>query len=474
MGRDPVDDWLNAQVEPLAPPPGRFERIRRQARRRKARRAGASAVGAAIVLAAALTVPRVATSLQSHTSPPSRPVAIGTPSVSAQPRPTGTGSDSPSSKSSRKLAPPTSGLSAAGSGDPVPQNFQPTSVTFVGAIGAVIGQAGTQGHCATAYCTSLAGTSNYGSTWYGVSAPVTGGPEGSSGVSQIRFLNTSDGWAFGPQLWVTHDGGRNWTQEDTDGMRVTDLETAGNRAFALFATCTGSGPDYAAACTAFSLYTSTAGSDQWQPAAGPVSGLGPAGSGLAASASLVLTESQGYLLAPSGELLSGPLTGGAWTVASKQEPCLPGAPLPDGQPEGALLAADASELVLVCASGTDNATDSQTKTVLESSDNGVSWSAPRSVGPAGIATSVATQGQGSLVVLATDAGIYLSGNGGNSWDLVQGSPAGATAGAGGFSYIGMTSPLDGVALPADPLLHEVYITTDGGRNWQAHAVASPS
>jgi hypothetical protein len=37
----------------------------------------------------------------------------------------------------------------------------------------------------------------------------------------------------------------------------------------------------------------------------------------------------------------------------------------------------------------------------------------------------------------------------------------------------MTSQADGVALPADPGLHEVFITTDGGATWQPHAVSAP-
>jgi hypothetical protein len=37
----------------------------------------------------------------------------------------------------------------------------------------------------------------------------------------------------------------------------------------------------------------------------------------------------------------------------------------------------------------------------------------------------------------------------------------------------MTSQLDGVALPADPGLNEVFITTDGGSSWQPHLVSSP-
>jgi hypothetical protein len=478
--RDPVDDWLNTEVEPLAPPPATFERIRHRARRRKVSRVVMSAAGVVIVVAAAVAVPQIAATLQSHNGRAGRPVAAGPPPASARPGVTGRAGGSPYATSSSPVTASGSSLSPEGSGNPVPANFRPTSVTFVSAhIGAVIGQAGTPGHCATAYCTSLAGTSDYGTSWYGVSAPLTGAPDGSQGVGQIRFLNTSDGWAFGPQLWVTDDGGASWTQEDTGGMRVTDLETAGDRAFALFAKCTGSGTDFGAHCTSFSLYTSRAGSNQWQQVSGPVSGLRlpQTAAAQAASASLVLTggpaSGTGYLLAPSGQLLSGPLTGAAWTEAGEQEPCQPGAPGPDGQPAGALLAADSSELVLVCASATDAATDSQTKSVSESSDNGVTWSAPESASPGGIAASVATQEQGSLVVLATDAGIYLSTDSGGNWQLAQASPGGAAAGETGFSYVGMTSPLDGVALPADPALHEVFITTDGGRSWRPHAVSAP-
>jgi hypothetical protein len=473
--RDRIDDWLSAEVEPLSPPPGTFDQIRQRARRRKTGRAVMSAAGIVVVIAAAVTVPQIAGTLQSHGSRPAQPVAAGTPPASVRPTITGTGGGSPNSRSSTKVTPAGSALSAAGSGNPVPPNFQPTSVTFVGpGIGAVIGQAGTPGHCATAYCTSLAGTSDYGTAWYGVSAPLTGAPDGASGVGQIRFLNTSYGWAFGPQLWATTDGGATWTRQDTHGMRVTDLETVGGRAFALFATCTGRGSAFAAHCTAFSLYTSLAGSGQWRPVPGPVSGLASqAGSTQGVSASLVLTggptSGTGYLLAPSGELLSGPLTGAAWSVASSQEQCLPGTPGPDGQPTGALLAADSAELVLVCTSATGVTTGSQTKSVAESSDNGATWSAAQPADVTGVATSVAIQGS-SLTVLATGTGLYLS-TGGGTWHLAQASPGGAAAGEGGFSYVGMTSPSDGVALPADASLHEVFITTDGGRTWQAHPVS---
>jgi hypothetical protein len=77
------------------------------------------------------------------------------------------------------------------------------------------------------------------------------------------------------------------------------------------------------------------------------------------------------------------------------------------------------------------------------------------------------------VLLATDAGLFRSTDGGGTWQQTQASPGGAAAGEHGFSYVGMTSPLDGVALPADAGLHEVFITTNGGLTWRAHAVSSP-
>lgn len=473
--RDPLDDWLAARVEPLPPPPGTFDRIRRQARRKKAGRALMSGAGAAIVIAAALAAPGIVSSLRGQSAGQSRPTAQGTGAFLHSPR---GGKAGPNSKSSSPIRPSASTLSN-GRGNP-PPDFRPTSVTFVGPhTGAIIGQAGPP--CATRYCTSLAGTSDYGGSWYGVNAPLTGAPDGSTGVGQIRFLNFHDGWAFGPALWVTHNGGATWVSEDTSGQRVIDLETAGNRAFALLATCTGTGAQYASGCTDVSLYSSPSGSDQWTPVPGPTAGLNalPA-QAQPFPASLVLTASVGYLLAPSGELLSGPLTGSAWTVASPAVPCQPGPPgsaghpvaaLPTGLLPGALLAADSAGLVLVCAgeTGAAPAGSSQSSSVYVSSDGGTQWSAAGAPPAAGNALALAAQ-PGGLLLLATDAGIYRSGNGGGSWQLAQGSPAGAASGQSGFSYVGMTSMRSGVALPADPGLHEVFTSSDGGLTWQADPV----
>ena len=484
--RDDIDSWLDADVQPLPPAPGTFERLARQARRRKARRAIASAAGAAVIVAGLAITPRVAGTLLHH--PPSQApdsVAAGQTSPagrSASPTPP---KPHPSRgttavHSATPVPTPVSSLSPAGSGAPVPANFQPTSVTFIGThTGAVIGQAGTPGNCGgpvAADCTSLAGTSDYGQTWYGVSAPVTGAPDGPAGVSELRFLDAHDGWAFGPELWVTHDGGGTWTQENTRGLRVTGLETAGNLAFALFARCADGGADFAAHCTSFRLMSSSAASGGWSRVPGATSDLSlpPNMAGQPASASLVLAAGPvtnpaagtGYLLAPSGTVLSGPLTGAPWTVAG-QVPCRSAVTPPAGPPAPAVLAAGSNELFAACTSAA--AGGGYVKTVYASADGGKTWPQAGAVHGPGIATSLAAA-QGNLVVLATTTCIDASTDGGSTWQQVYGSPQGAAPGRHGFSYIGMTDQQHGVAVPADPSLHEVFTTVNGGKTWRPSVI----
>lgn len=450
--RDELDTWMRAQIQPLPPPPGTFELIRTRARRRKMTRAAAAAAGAAAVIAVVATVPRlVITQLNLGPGPAQSGAQVGqtssagshhhrpAPPVTAQPTP--------------DTGPPSTAPPAA------PPNFAATSVTFVGtATGYVLGQAGYPGHCGPPkpfICTSLAGTDDGGRTWHGVSAPVTGAATGPNGVSQIRFYNTSDGWAFGPQLWATHNGGHSWQRIGTGGRRVTALETAGQRVFAVWADCAGTGANWAAGCTGQALYSATPGSNRWSPVPGAAADSGL--SGTASAATLVLTGSRGYLLPPDGMLVSGPVDlASGWTqAASSAVPCLPGAAQADGQPAGALLAATTSNgLVLVCPD------DAAGRAVYTSSDAGQTWQKGGTAPAAGTATSVAGTSTGAIV-LATTAGIEVSRDGGATWTAAQG-----TLPAGGFSYVGMTTPDQGVAVPADPSVHAVWLTYDGGATWR--------
>ena len=77
-------------------------------------------------------------------------------------------------------------------------------------------------------------TDDGGRTWRKTGAPpveISSG-EGGSGVSQIRFADRSNGFVFGPRLFVTHDGARSWAEGDVAG-RVRELEAVGASVWAL-------------------------------------------------------------------------------------------------------------------------------------------------------------------------------------------------------------------------------------------------
>jgi hypothetical protein len=459
---DDVDDWLSKRIEPLPPPSGTFELIKRRARRRKYRKLAITATSAALIVAAAVTVPQVV-NLPVLSPNPTSSVAAGQSSPVTT---TVTGRGRPESSSAASLPRST----ALG---PVPVNFKPMSVTFVGTdTGWVIGQAGVPGHCATPVCTSVARTNDAGKTWTGGPAPRVGGPDGATGVSKVRFLNLADGWAFGPGLFATHDGGQTWVQVDTHGLRVTALETVGQRVFAVFAACTGSGPDYAAQCTNFTLYSSPAAGQDWAP-------VGPATTGLTDGAaseatSLALTGSRGYLLGPGGALYAGPVDGTAsWQRAgSLVSGCAVGTAQTDGQPAGALLGAvNASELILACvsdSSGASPAVSKQQKLIFSSTNGGVSWLQMSTAPAAGVAYWLAASPSES-VILGTDQGIDVLPTGETSW---QTATLNGAEPAGGFGYVGMTTAKQGIALPANPASGTVWFTFDGGQSWAPSDVAS--
>jgi hypothetical protein len=462
--RDQIDAWLEREITPLMPRDGSLQRIRRTARRRKTTQAVVTAAGCAVVIAAAIVVPQLGGAF-SHPGAGNKLSAQAGRSPSASVLPTGRSVTPETSRATPMKSGGRSRLSATTSGYLPPVSFQPTSVTFAPTgtgqvVGAVIGQAGNASNpCATQYCTSLAGTSNYGTSWYGVSAPLADKPNGATGVSQLRFTNLKDGWAFGPALWYTTAGGWPWYRVNTHGMRVIALEAAGSRAFAIFARCTGTGPDYASSCTSFSLYTSVAGSAIWTAVQVP-GAYRQMSTAIPSSASLTVVGSTGYLLAPSGQLLRGPVAGGSWTLAG-QAPCLPGKAQAGGLPAGAQLAAWPA-LVLAC----DGTTSTGYQTTIYSSATGASWTRAGVLHTAGAATSLASTPFGQLV-LATTAGIYFSADHGATWRTatVQQQPP------GGFSYVGMTNKTQGVAVPATTTLGEVFVTTDGGRTWYPSPIA---
>jgi hypothetical protein len=486
---DPLDRWLNQQVRPLPPPPGTFELITKRARRRKVRKTLISVASAAAVAAAVGIAVPLSTTMRLSTTSTKANLAAGTPT-----------SPSPH-KSQSALAPATSRATKPAAGKPtasspasqgqatngyLPPNFQPTSVTWDStSTGWILGPAGTPGKCANAnpdICTSVARTGDGGQTWHGLPAPPT------TGVTGLRFLNATYGWAFGPQLWATDNGGAQWHEVNTGGLAVTDLETVNDRAYALFAMCStpanGTGTSIAD-CTSYTLETTTAGSDAWTPVSGVPANLTSGASRGAAVIQLAdatqTTPATGYLIAPDGTLYAGPVNGGSWHSVSTV-PCspssVPGGVLANGQPLDVMLApmgaapSGAARLALVCSLPRD---PQGYATVAYVSDNGgANWTEQTDVGTSGTAwlgqaqslTAIGTGG--GTLVLATSAGIYRLSLGTTQWR--QASVSGLTAGQGGFSYVGMTSATQGIALQSGQT--QIWMTTDGGQTWQSRPIQS--
>jgi len=485
--RDPLDRWLDEPVRLLHPPPGTFERISKRAHRRKVRRTVVTAVSAAVAAAVAVAVP-VGLALHLGGSPAHGSMVAGssTPTPSASRGP-GTRTPTPGQPSHRatptgSVTPPAAPSAGASTGTPVtgpvPPNFTPSSVTWDSATtGWVIGQAGTPGTCANAdpyICTSVARTDDSGKTWQGLHAPDTSGPSGRAGVGGMRFLNRTYGWAFGPQLWATTDGGQTWQQENTGGLAVTDLETVNGRAYALFGSChppasTGTmGTD----CTSYTLKTTTAGSDNWTAVSGVPAGLS-LGGGRATSAVIELTGTTGYLVAPDGVLYSGPVDGSAWQRVSALR-CEPGPASSDGLPRRLMLApagytpAGGTRLAVVCVSPATGS--GQSVDVWLSNDGGATWASagPSGASGLGVPASLTATTAGTLI-LATSTGIYTLPLGGSAWQAATlPDPSGKTD---GFSYVGMTTALQGVALGGDPALHAIWMTADGGQTWSVVPVS---
>jgi hypothetical protein len=486
---DPLDRWLNQQVQPLPPPPGTFELITKRARHRKIRKAVLSVASAAVVAAAiGVAVPLSTTLHLTTTSAGTNVSAEGsvTPAPAGSQSVPGHTAQEPDSAAASSQAGP-GAASAGASRSYLPPNYVPSSVTWDStSTGWVMGPAGTPGRCANKnpdICTSVARTDDGGQTWQGLPAPDTGGPETSTGVTGLRFLNASYGWAFGPELWATDNGAENWHKVDTGGSAVTDLETTDGRAYALFGDCDATG-DTIAECTSYTLKTARAGSGTWAPVAGVPSGLS-LGTGQRGSAVIELNgaagkePATGYLVAPDGTLYAGPLDGTAWHEVVKL-PCTPGTANSDGLPSGLMLTADGTtaagttRLALVCSQVATGDTS-----LYLSTDNGTTWAQQtnvKSTPATSVPQSLTALPDGTLILAAipgggqSGGGIYLLSPGATQWRAATLSdPSGKTF---GFSYVGMTSATQGVALGGDPDLNAIWMTADGGVTWQVRQIKS--
>ena len=222
------------------------------------------------------------------------------------------------------------------SGGPIPADFQPASATFASADdGWLLGTA----TCAAAPCAAIVRTTDGGRTWASIPAPkaaFAAGGSGTSGVSGLRFADALDGWAFGPDLWATHDGGTTWRRVTLPGLsadgQVMTLETAAGAVHAVYFDGSAAG--------LLTIATSPAGTDAWAVSPTTVE----LGAGPVPHPQLVLHGTAGWLVEVDRVVVAGArLVAGAW------EPWQP--PCATVAGPATLAAASASDLVVACDEG---------------------------------------------------------------------------------------------------------------------------
>ncbi|HEY6525749.1 MAG TPA: hypothetical protein VIY10_18345 [Solirubrobacteraceae bacterium] len=299
---------------------------------------------------------------------------------------------------------------------PVPPGFGPDSFTALGTdTWWLLGTA----PCSDPPCTSILRTDDGGHSFVGIPAPRT------TQVSQMRFANAADGFAYDSQLWVTHDAGAGWHQVRLGGA-VTQLATANGFAYALVRFGhKGAGR----------LERAPLGSDAWTT----LTAAGSAYAGLWAHGSDVLVG------ADSGAALHVSHNAGV-SFTSTPSPSK-GLPCDFEEPARNVVWAH-------CATGTESAT-------WRSTDSGAHF---RLVpGPSQPNTGLFAAASADTAALGADKVFRITG-GGTHHALV---PTVATT---HLQYLGFTDAAHGVALGYDgslaPANERLYYTSDGGLSYR--------
>lgn len=339
-------------------------------------------------------------------------------------------------------------LTPTPSASSVPADFRPLSATFVSAdMGWVLGSV----PCDAARCPAIVRTDDGGTNWSSIGAPQTTVGSGpgpgltATGISALRFANPLDGWAFGPQLWATHDGGATWTQIAIGGVPtgapVTALETAKGVVHAVV---------YDQAQD-FRIATSRVGADEWHLADVRVE----VGAGPVPQAQLVLSGTGGWVLENNRTVTAGArLESGTWKAW--QPVCL------DVVGPAVLGASSSSDLVAACDVGT--LSTPQGDHIYASHDGGTSFAQTGTKTPLDAATGIASPSRSIIVVAGSDpkgTALVASYDGGQTWKTVS-SSAGVS-----FADLGFTTPTQGIVITiGQDGTSQMLMTHDAGRTWK--------
>ncbi|WP_281712257.1 WD40/YVTN/BNR-like repeat-containing protein [Dermacoccus nishinomiyaensis] len=369
----------------------------------------------------------------------------------------------------------------------IAQAATPASTSsIVWALSARFGQtqfALAQTTCAGTPCPALLRTQDGGRTWQQVHSFTQADVSSAQGdaqpliqpagaISDLRFLDARTGYLFGSDLWVTHDGGRSFTQVQHPGVSVLDVAVHDGQAHALTAaSCIQGG------CTG-RLEVARIGTGRTPAVTDAVAGVTPPGE---VSDAGIVTAGENLLVLAHAER-SGGEASGAWRLTGDALTPLSTPPACNGKTiEAATGLGATSRMVAVCdAVVTSRSTSYSTVTSV---DGGATW---QLVGAGNL--TLPTQGHVTIAakdpthVVAVSGGprealdgttrslsdiaVAASKDGGASW--TEGSPTSRPS-PGGFDSLQASQPGVAAVTRHDG---DIWTSADDGVHWSRHAVGA--
>jgi len=286
-----------------------------------------------------------------------------------------------------------------------------------------------------------------------------------SGADAAFLASASGGWAYGPGLFVTRDGGRRFRRVKVRAA-VLAVAAFGDHVWVLEQRCHLVKETHATltACARTVLLNGPSDGDGLRPVAKQPPGFPPTpGDESGTQFPLEIVQAEPNLLVLAGVFFLDVTTDGGRTWLQSRYPCRQ--PYANGDWPGFPAVDPSGSLWLICAGAPRMGF--QRKQLWRSFDSGKSWVGPFQLSPGGYAVGLDAVTPTEAWAYGGRAPIFHSVDGGRSWKaMLVGRFNNATGGPRGFSAVGVEDAWNvAPQVRSTPFPTELLRTVDGGRSW---------